>query len=275
MAAADGKTYYMAQALLDQVLGKLAEKDGDGNVTKPAYEVLETYKGTDLEYREYEPLFACAGEEAKRQRKKAHYVTCDTYVTMSDGTGIVHIAPAFGEDDAQVGRRYGLPLVQFVNEKGEMTDDTPYGGVFVKKADPMILKDLDAEGKLFDAPKFEHDYPHCWRCDTPLIYYARESWFIKMTEVRDELIKNNNTVNWIPESIGKGRFGDWLENVQDWGISRNRYWGTPLNIWECEECGHQESIGSRAELAEKSGNPDSAKVELHRPYIDEITIPCP
>ena len=194
---------------------------------------------------------------------------------MSDGTGIVHIAPAFGEDDAQVGRRYGLPLVQFVNEKGEMTDDTPYGGVFVKKADPMILKDLDAEGKLFDAPKFEHDYPHCWRCDTPLIYYARESWFIKMTEVRDELIKNNNTVNWIPESIGKGRFGDWLENIQDWGISRNRYWGTPLNIWECEECGHQESIGSRAELAEKSGNPDAAKVELHRPYIDEITIPCP
>ena len=275
VAAADGKTYYMAQALLDQVLGKLAEKDGDGNVTKPAYEVLETYKGTDLEYREYEPLFACAGEEAKRQRKKAHYVTCDTYVTMSDGTGIVHIAPAFGEDDAQVGRRYGLPLVQFVNEKGEMTDDTPYGGVFVKKADPMILKDLDAEGKLFDAPKFEHDYPHCWRCDTPLIYYARESWFIKMTEVRDELIKNNNTVNWIPESIGKGRFGDWLENIQDWGISRNRYWGTPLNIWECEECGHQESIGSRAELAEKSGNPDAAKVELHRPYIDEITIPCP
>ena len=275
VAAADGKTYYMAQALLDQVLGKLAEKDGDGNVTKPAYEVLETYKGTDLEYREYEPLFACAGEEAKRQRKKAHYVTCDTYVTMSDGTGIVHIAPAFGEDDAQVGRRYGLPLVQFVNEKGEMTDDTPYGGVFVKKADPMILKDLDAEGKLFDAPKFEHDYPHCWRCDTPLIYYARESWFIKMTEVRDELIKNNNTVNWIPESIGKGRFGDWLENIQDWGISRNRYWGTPLNIWECEECGHQESIGSRAELAEKSGNPDAAKAELHRPYIDEITIPCP
>ena len=275
VAAADGKTDYMAQALLDQVLGKLAEKDGDGNVTKPAYEVLETYKGTDLEYREYEPLFACAGEEAKRQRKKAHYVTCDTYVTMSDGTGIVHIAPAFGEDDAQVGRRYGLPLVQFVNEKGEMTDDTPYGGVFVKKADPMILKDLDAEGKLFDAPKFEHDYPHCWRCDTPLIYYARESWFIKMTEVRDELIKNNNTVNWIPESIGKGRFGDWLENIQDWGISRNRYWGTPLNIWECEECGHQESIGSRAELAEKSGNPDAAKVELHRPYIDEITIPCP
>ena len=275
VAAADGKTYYMAQALLDQVLGKLAEKDGDGNVTKPAYEVLETYKGTDLEYREYEPLFACAGEEAKRQRKKAHYVTCDTYVTMSDGTGIVHIAPAFGEDDAQVGRRYGLPLVQFVNEKGEMTDDTPYGGVFVKKADPMILKDLDAEGKLFDAPKFEHDYPHCWRCDTPLIYYARESWFIKMTEVRDELIKNNNTVNWIPESIGKGSFGDWLENIQDWGISRNRYWGTPLNIWECEECGHQESIGSRAELAEKSGNPDAAKVELHRPYIDEITIPCP
>ena len=274
-AACGGETYILAEALAASGAGKTGEEHGDGNVTKPANEVLETYKGTDLEYREYEPLFACAGEEAKRQRKKAHYVTCDTYVTMSDGTGIVHIAPAFGEDDAQVGRRYGLPLVQFVNEKGEMTDDTPYGGVFVKKADPMILKDLDAEGKLFDAPKFEHDYPHCWRCDTPLIYYARESWFIKMTEVRDDLIRNNNTVNWIPESIGKGRFGDWLENVQDWGISRNRYWGTPLNIWECEECGHQESIGSRAELAEKSGNPDAAKVELHRPYIDEVTIPCP
>ena len=194
---------------------------------------------------------------------------------MSDGTGIVHIAPAFGEDDANVGRNYDLPFVQFVNGKGEMTEETPFAGLFVKKADPEVLKDLDKDGKLFDAPKFEHDYPHCWRCDTPLIYYARESWFIKMTEVKDDLVRNNNTVNWIPESIGKGRFGNWLENIQDWGISRNRYWGTPLNVWECEGCGHQESIGSRAELAQRSGNPEDAKVELHRPYIDEVTFTCP
>ena len=273
--AADGKTYYMAQALLEQVLGKLAEKDEQGNACAPAYEVLETCVGKDLEYREYEPLFACAGEAAAKQRKKGHFVVCDTYVTMSDGTGIVHIAPAFGEDDAAVGRKYDLPFVQFVDGKGELTTETPYEGVFVKKADPMILTDLDKEGKLFDAPKFEHDYPHCWRCDTPLIYYARESWFIKMTEVKEDLIRNNNTVNWIPESIGKGRFGDWLENIQDWGISRNRYWGTPLNIWECESCGHQESVGSRAELAERSGDPENARVELHRPYIDEVTFPCP
>ena len=266
--AADGYTYYMAQALLDTVLGKLA-KDG-----APAYEVLETYKGTDLEYKEYEPLFACAGETAAKQKKKAHFVTCDNYVTMSDGTGIVHIAPAFGEDDNRVGKNYNLPFLQFVNGKGEMTDNTPYGGVFVKKADPMILVDLDKEGKLFDAPKFEHDYPHCWRCDTPLIYYARESWFIKMTAVKEDLIRNNNTINWIPESIGKGRFGDWLENVQDWGISRNRYWGTPLNIWECE-CGCMHSVGSRQELFEMSGNEAAKTVELHRPYIDEITIKCP
>ena len=273
--AADGYTYYLAQALLDPVLGKLAEKDEEGNVIKPAYEVLETSTGKDLEYREYEPLFVCAGEAAAKQKKKAHFMTCADYVTMSDGTGIVHIAPAFGEDDAQVGRKYDLPFVQFVDGKGEMTKETPYGGVFVKKADPMVITDLDKEGKLFDAPKFEHEYPHCWRCDTPLIYYARESWFIKMTEVKDDLIRNNNTVNWIPESIGKGRFGDWLENIQDWGISRNRYWGTPLNIWECEECGHQESVGSRAELAERTGDPKAAEVELHRPYIDEVTFPCP
>ena len=201
--------------------------------------------------------------------------SCDTYVTMSDGTGIVHIAPAFGEDDANVGRNYDLPFVQFVTEKGEMSAETPFAGLFVKKADPEVLKDLDAKGQLFAAPKFEHDYPHCWRCDTPLIYYARESWFIKMTEVRDDLVRNNNTVNWIPESIGTGRFGNWLENIQDWGISRNRYWGTPLNIWECEGCGKQESIGSRAELAERSGNPEDAKVELHRPYIDAVTFTCP
>ncbi len=269
--AADGYTYYMAQALLDAVLGKLADKENG----TPAYEVLETYTGKDLEYKEYEPLYQCAADVAAKQHKKGHYVTCDTYVTMSDGTGIVHIAPAFGEDDANVGRKYGLPFVQFVNGKGEMTEETPYAGLFVKKADPEVLKDLDAQGKLFDAPKFEHEYPHCWRCDTPLIYYARESWFVKMTAVRDDLVRNNKTVNWIPQSIGEGRFGNWLENIQDWGISRNRYWGTPLNIWECEGCGHQESIGSRAELAERSGNPDAAKVELHRPYIDEVTFVCP
>ncbi len=240
-----------------------------------AYEVLETYKGSDLEHKEYEPLYACAKECADKQHKKGFFVTCDTYVTMSDGTGIVHIAPAFGEDDANVGRNYDLPFVQFVNGKGEMSEETPFAGLFVKKADPEVLKDLDASGKLFAAPKFEHDYPHCWRCDTPLIYYARESWFIKMTEVRDDLVRNNNTVNWIPESIGSGRFGNWLENIQDWGISRNRYWGTPLNIWECEGCGRQESIGSRAELAERSGNPEDAKVELHRPYIDAVTFTCP
>ena len=267
--AADGYTYYMAEALLDKVLGKLAKEEGE-----KAYEVLETYKGTDLEHKEYEPLFACAGEAAAKQKKKAHFVTCDNYVTMSDGTGIVHIAPAFGEDDSRIGRNYELPFVQFVDGQGNLTKETPYAGVFVKKADPMVLTDLDKEGKLFDAPKFEHDYPHCWRCDTPLIYYARESWFIKMTAVKEDLIRNNNTINWIPESIGKGRFGDWLENVQDWGISRNRYWGTPLNVWECE-CGHMHSIGSRQELYEMSGNEAAKTVELHRPYIDEITIKCP
>lgn len=267
--AADGYTYYMAEALLDKVLGKLAKEEGE-----KAYEVLETYKGTDLEHKEYEPLFACAGEAAAKQKKKAHFVTCDTYVTMSDGTGIVHIAPAFGEDDSRIGRNYDLPFVQFVDGQGNLTKETPYAGVFVKKADPMVLTDLDKEGKLFDAPKFEHEYPHCWRCDTPLIYYARESWFIKMTAVKDDLIRNNNTINWIPESIGKGRFGDWLENVQDWGISRNRYWGTPLNIWQCE-CGHMHSVGSRQELFEMSGDERAKTVELHRPYIDGITLKCP
>ncbi len=266
--AADGYTYYMAKALLDTVLGKLATEE------KAAYEILEEYVGKDLEYKEYEPLFACAGECADKQHKKGFFVTCDNYVTMSDGTGIVHIAPAFGEDDANVGRNYDLPFVQFVNGKGELTEETPYAGTFVKKADPLVLVDLDKEGKLFDAPKFEHEYPHCWRCDTPLIYYARESWYIKETAVRDDLIRNNNTVNWIPESIGKGRFGNWLENIQDWAISRNRYWGTPLNIWECE-CGKFDCIGSRAELKERSGKADADKVELHRPFIDEVTIKCP
>ncbi len=266
---ADGYTYYMASALLDTVLGKLADEEAG----TPAYEVLETYKGQDLEYKEYEPLYECAAECAAKQNKKCFFVTCDTYVTLTDGTGVVHIAPAFGEDDAKVGRKYDFPFVQLVDEKGNMAESTPFAGLFVKKADPEVLKDLDSRGLLFDAPKFEHSYPHCWRCDTPLIYYARESWFIKMTDVKEDLIANNNTINWIPESIGKGRFGDWLENVQDWGISRNRYWGTPLNIWECE-CGHQHSIGSIAELKEMSDNcPDD--IELHRPYIDEVTIRCP
>ena len=270
--AADGYTYYMAKALLDTVLSSRLANEENGN---KAYEILETYQGKDLEYKEYEPLYACAKETADKQNKKGFFVTCDSYVTMSDGTGIVHIAPAFGEDDANVGRNYDLPFVQFVDGKGQLTEETPYAGKFVKDADKDVLIDLDKEGKLFDAPKFEHEYPHCWRCDTPLIYYARESWYIKETAVRDDLIRNNNTVNWIPESIGKGRFGNWLENIQDWAISRNRYWGTPLNIWECEGCGHLESIGSRAELAERSGNPDDAKVELHRPYIDAVTFTCP
>ena len=266
--AADGYTYYIAKALADKVLGRLAEEGKD------AYEVLETYVGKDLEYKEYEPLYKCAGDAAKKQKKKAHFVTCDGYVTMTDGTGIVHIAPAFGEDDNRIGRNYELPFVQFVDGKGDLTAETPYAGKFVKDADPLVLKDLDAEGKLFDAPKFEHDYPFCWRCDTPLIYYARESWFIKMTAVKDDLVRNNKTINWIPASIGEGRFGNWLENIQDWGVSRNRYWGTPLNIWECE-CGHQHSIGSREELYKMSGNEKAKTVEFHRPYIDEITITCP
>ena len=265
--AADGKTYYMAQALLDTVLGKL------GSEETPAYTVLETYTGKQLEYREYEPLFECSAKVAAKQNKKGYFVTVDNYVTMTDGTGIVHIAPAFGEDDARLGRNYDLPFVQLVNGKGEMTEDTPFAGLFVKKADPEVLKMLDYEGKLFDAPKFEHSYPHCWRCDTPLIYYARESWFIKMTAVKDDLIRNNDTINWIPEGIGKGRFGEWLKNVQDWGISRNRYWGTPLNIWQCE-CGHMHSIGSKEELRQMS--PDCPEtVELHRPFVDSVHLTCP
>lgn len=253
-------TYYLAQALCDTVL------EGE-------YQVLETYSGKDLEYKEYEPLFDFSVDICERQHKKAFYVVCDTYVTLTDGTGVVHIAPAFGEDDSKVGQKYGLPFVQLVDAKGEMTEETPWAGTFCKKADPLVLKDLTERGLLFSAPAFEHSYPHCWRCDTPLIYYARESWFIKMTAVKEDLIRNNNTINWIPESIGKGRFGDWLENVQDWGISRNRYWGTPLNVWECE-CGHQHSIGSIEELKSMSPNcPED--IELHRPFIDEVTITCP
>jgi isoleucyl-tRNA synthetase len=256
----DGNVYYLAEALCNQVLGE------------DNYEILESYKGKDLEYKEYEPLFDFAVDLCEKQKKKAFYVTCDNYVTLSDGTGVVHIAPAFGEDDANVGRIYDLPFVQLVDSKGEMTAETDWEGVFCKKADPLVLKALKEKDLLFSAPNFEHSYPHCWRCDTPLIYYARESWFIKMTAVKEDLIKNNNTINWIPESIGKGRFGDWLENVQDWGISRNRYWGTPLNVWECE-CGHMHSIGSIAELKSMSDNcPED--IELHRPFIDAVTIKC-
>ncbi len=265
--AADGYTYYLAEALADTVLGKLKTDDA------PAYEILETYKGTDLEYKQYEPLFDCVKPVCEKQRKKSHYITCDPYVTMTDGTGVVHIAPAFGADDANVGRKYDLPFVQFVDAAGNMTPETPFAGLFVKDADPKVLVDLETRGLLFEAPRFEHEYPFCWRCDTPLIYYARESWFIKMTAVREDLIRNNNTINWIPESIGKGRFGDWLENVQDWGISRNRYWGTPLNIWECE-CGCRHAIGSIAELREMAVScPDT--VELHRPHIDAVKLKCP
>lgn len=267
--AADGHVYYMAEALLDTVLGTLKKEDSD----EAPYEILETYMGKDLEYKEYEPLFNCAEDICERQHKKAYFVTCDTYVTLTDGTGVVHIAPAFGEDDANVGRKYDLPFVQLVDGKGEMTKETPWEGVFCKKADPMVLKALEEKGLLFSAPKFEHSYPHCWRCDTPLIYYARESWFIKMTAVKEDLIRNNNTINWIPENIGKGRFGDWLENVQDWGISRNRYWGTPLNIWQCE-CGHMHAIGSKEELRAMSSDCPE-EVELHRPFIDRVHVTCP
>ena len=272
----DGTVYYMAQALCDTVLGE------------GTYDVLETFVGKDLEYKEYEPLFDYAVATCEKQHKKAFYIVCDNYVTLTDGTGVVHIAPAFGEDDSKVGRKYDLPFVQLVDGKGEMTKETPWAGMFCKKADPEVLKALRESGLLFSAPVFEHSYPHCWRCDTPLIYYARESWFIKMTAVKDDLIRNNNTINWIPESIGKGRFGDWLENVQDWGISRNRYWGTPLIIWECE-CGCQHAIGSQAELKSMSPNytdvvkkyakemdqEANGEVELHRPFIDDVTITCP
>ena len=278
--AADGYTYILAKALLDQVLGQIEREEGT-----PAYEILEEYKGTDLEYKEYEPLYQCAADVAAKQNKKAFFIYCDNYVTMEDGTGIVHIAPAFGEDDARVGRKYDAPFVQMVDEHGVMKPETPFAGMRAKptqkeidagaiNCDPEVLKELSGRGLLFSAPKVEHDYPHCWRCSTPLLYYARESWFIKMTAVKDDLVANNKTVNWIPPSIGEGRFGNWLENIQDWGVSRNRYWGTPLNIWECESCKHQVAIGSRKELAEYAGNPDAEKVELHRPYIDEVTFKC-
>ena len=253
-----GEYYYMAEALLESVL-------------KEEYEIIKRYKGADLEYKEYHPLFAEI--DYSKYKEKKHYIVCDDYVTLTDGTGIVHIAPAFGEDDSRVGKKYSLPVVQLVDGKGCMTDDTPWAGTFVKDADPLIINYLKEKGTLLAAPVFEHSYPFCWRCDTPLIYYARESWYIKMTDVKDDLVRNNNTVNWIPPSIGKGRFGDWLENVQDWSISRNRYWGTPLNIWECS-CGCRHAVGSIAELKEMSDNcPDD--IELHRPYVDAVTIKCP
>ena len=248
-------TYILASALVETVL-------------KDDYTVLETYKGKELEGIEYEPLWG-----GLNVKGKAWYVVCDSYVTLTDGTGIVHIAPAFGEDDSRIGRNYNLPFVQLVDAQGNLTKETKWEGVFVKDADKLVLKDLEENGKLFDAPVFEHSYPHCWRCNTPLIYYARESWYIKMTAVKEDIIRNNNTINWIPESIGKGRFGDWLENIQDWAVSRNRYWGTPLNVWICE-CGHMHSIGSIEELKSMSKNcPED--IELHRPYIDAVTITCP
>ncbi|MCL2086903.1 MAG: isoleucine--tRNA ligase [Oscillospiraceae bacterium] len=259
----DGYIYYMAKATVEKVLGETA------NGEPP--EILEEFKGADLEYKEYEPLFDFVSDKM-RDGKKCWYVTCDDYVTLTDGTGVVHIAPAFGEDDANVGRKYELPFVQLVDAKGQMTPETLWPGVFCIDANKDIIIELKKRGLLLHTLVYEHNYPHCWRCDSPLIYYARNSWFIKMSAVRDDLIRNNKTINWLPEHIGSGRFGDWLENVQDWGISRDRYWGTPLNIWECD-CGHRHAVGSIKELRHMSPDcPDN--IELHRPYIDDVKIKC-
>ena len=263
-AEKDGVYYYVAKALADKVLGRSHEGGEEG------YKIVQELKGRDMEYMEYEQLMPFLKPD-----KKAFYVTCADYVTIEDGTGIVHTAPAFGEDDYQTGRRYNLPVVNPVDEEGKYTD-TPWKGTFVMDPDldVEIIKYLATEDKIYAKEKMVHNYPHCWRCGTPLIYYAKPSWYIEMTKLKDQLVENNNGVNWFPEFVGEGRFGNWLAEVKDWAISRTRYWGTPINIWRCE-CGHLESIGSRAELAEKAIEDIDDTIELHRPYVDEVHIKCP